>query len=325
MDPLQVPVSRADGASRHAPLAITRTCTSMDTGMTSVAGCAPGSGALSSGCPRREPLGTEVMTAAARRPIIRSVMRVAFVSMAIWWAVACSAGPERPATSEPAAAPATPTAPPTSEPAATAPPSATAPVVTAASAAPAPEPLPGSLSGSDYRSAAACEDDADCGFDDPCMPQRCVASRSFGAQKCSESRPPPGACTCLEGRCTLEPREQPKPDGPCEVRGCVVDRAGGRCVADTRGVADNFRTNGGLSIGPSCDCIEPAKGCRFSWHAPVPCRTERDCWIDELPRPHPVPRPRHLRGRDFRPCQDGETAPQCGPDGHCVLGPAFGC
>lgn len=105
----------------------------------------------------------------------------------------------------------------------------------------------------------------------------------------------------------------------------MVDRAAGRCVADTDGVPEGLRTSPGVDLGPSCDCVDPAKGCTFTWFEPVPCTTDRDCWFDPSPRLHPIARPKALRKRDFAPCKDGEVAPKCGPAGACILGPAFTC
>jgi hypothetical protein len=81
----------------------------------------------------------------------------------------------------------------------------------------------------------------------------------------------------------------------------------------------------GVTAGPSCDCLSPAKGCTFQWLEPVACRSDRDCWVEQEPRRHPVARPKALRGRDFRPCTDGEVAPKCSDRGVCVLGLAYSC
>lgn len=156
------------------------------------------------------------------------------------------------------------------------------------------------------------------------MPTRCVEA-STSELACQESMPPPGTCRCIAGACTLEPKQAPKPTGTCEPRACVVDRAAGRCVADDGGVAENLRTSAGVDVGPSCDCIDPAQGCTFTWFAPVPCKTEKDCWVSPSPRRHPIARPPELRGRDFAPCKDGEVPPRCGPEGFCVLGPGYSC
>jgi hypothetical protein len=179
------------------------------------------------------------------------------------------------------------------------------------------------LLGRDHRSVVACTADADCGWDDTCMPTRCVEHGPMSA--CDESMKPPGTCTCLEGACTLKPDTPPAQSGTCEPRACMLDRAAGKCVADDGGIAESVRSTPGVEVGPSCDCIELAKGCVFTWFDPVPCTTDRDCWVDPSPRRHPVARPKPLRKRDFRPCADGEVPPKCGPQGRCILGPAYSC
>lgn len=184
-----------------------------------------------------------------------------------------------------------------------------------------PESAP--VLGRDHRSVVPCSSDADCGWDDPCKPTRCVESGITAT--CKDSAPPPGACRCVAGGCTLQPAVAPAPSGTCEVRGCVVDRAAGSCVEDTGGVPENIRATPGVDQGPSCDCITPSRGCTFTWFAAVACKSDRDCWVDPSPRRHPVARPRALRKRDFRPCEDGEVAPRCGAAGTCVLGPAYSC
>lgn len=193
------------------------------------------------------------------------------------------------------------------------------PVETTITKSPAPP-----LLGRDHHSAVACTADADCGWNDPCMPTRCVEAQTTDIA-CDESGPPPGTCSCLEGACTLKPHTPPPPTGTCEPRACMVDRAAGKCVADDGGVAEGIRSSTPVEVGPSCDCIVPAEGCVFHWFEPVPCKTDRDCWVDPSPRRHPVPRPRALRRRDFRPCADGEVPPKCGPAGRCVLGPGYSC
>lgn len=205
---------------------------------------------------------------------------------------------------------------PSAVPAASAQPSAAAP------SALAPTASASAKLGRDHRSFVACSADSDCGWDDSCFPTRCVEAGP--PQACEESAPRPGSCSCVLGACTLKPNKPPVASGPCEVRGCVVDRAAGACVADTKGVPENIRVNPGVEEGPSCDCVTPSKGCTFQWFDAVPCKTARDCWIDPSPRKHPVARPKHLRGRDFKPCEDGEVAPQCRA-GFCALGPAYSC
>lgn len=175
----------------------------------------------------------------------------------------------------------------------------------------------------DPLSVVSCRADVDCGWDDTCFPKRCAKAGRMSA--CDESSAPPGQCLCVDGGCTLKPKEAPAATGTCEVRGCMVDRAGAACIADTGGVPEGLRGSPGLDSGPSCDCIDPKKGCTFQWFDPVPCKTDRDCWISAEPRTHPVKRPAALRGRDFKPCSDGETEPKCGAQGQCVRGRAFKC
>ena len=190
--------------------------------------------------------------------------------------------------------------------------------------APPPPATPAApLPGRDHHSAVPCASDADCGWDDPCAPTRCVEVGPPTA--CEETAPAPGSCSCVAGTCTLKPHTPPPPTGRCEPRACVVDRAAGRCVADDGAVAEGLRFNKPVDIGPSCDCIRPDQGCTFEWFEPVPCTNDRDCWVSHSPRRHPIARPKELRGRDFRPCEDGEVAPRCGPAKQCIVGPAYGC
>lgn len=151
------------------------------------------------------------------------------------------------------------------------------------------------------------------------MATRCV--EAGGHAVCDESIKPPGTCVCLEGGCTTKPDPLPKPSGTCELRGCEVDRAAGKCVADTGGVPEAIRARPGVNVGPSCDCPRPAEGCVMSWFDAVPCKDDRDCWVSPSPRRHPIARPKNVRKREFAPCKDGEVAPKCGDAGHCVLAP----
>lgn len=127
----------------------------------------------------------------------------------------------------------------------------------------------------------------------------------------------------MSGTCALKPKAAPPPVGPCEWRGCVVDPGHGTCVADTQGLPENQRFTLPVDAGPSCDCDERKKECVFRWFDPVPCKSDDDCWIDESPRVHPVPKP---KGKGtFKPCKDGETSPACGPQGVCVHGKKWKC
>ena len=196
-------------------------------------------------------------------------------------------------------------------------------VETSANTVEAPAPVASAAAATDD-GPAKCATDSECAFDDPCMPSRCVgadATHPSLDQKCAESKPAPGSCLCVASKCTLKPKVPPPPTGTCEARGCQVDHAAGRCVTDTQS-----RASSSVIVGPSCDCIQPTKGCQFTWHEPIPCKTVRDCWVSDQPRLHPVKRPAHLRGRDFKPCVDGEIPPACGAEGYCTISHlGYGC
>lgn len=54
--------------------------------------------------------------------------------------------------------------------------------------------------------------------------------------------------------------------------------------------------------------------------AVVPCKTVDDCWVSAKRFPAtPIARPKHLKGKPFKPCVDGEVAPTCGSNGACGL------
>jgi hypothetical protein len=200
-------------------------------------------------------------------------------------------------------------------PASTSPPTSTAPPPTAGSSGSA-KPGRGPL-------AHACTADADCVWEDPCVPRACVVKGAVKPTACDESLAPDGSCSCVEGVCSKKPKNPVAATGTCEVRGCIVDPGRGQCITDTGGVAEGLRTDRHLNEGPSCDCINPASGCQFNWFDAVPCKSELDCWISHDPRARPVPRPKNMR-RPFRPCKDGETAPVC-EAGKCRVGPHYKC
>jgi hypothetical protein len=226
------------------------------------------------------------------------------ISIAGLLALSCSqpAEPRQSPTSPTASAP---------EPAEPAPPAATADAGRPAAAAPPVDP-------------SACKADADCVFENPCQPARCVAAASVPASPgCKESSEPTGTCVCFDNRCSLKPGSKHPVvavDADCTyVPGCVLDRAAGRC---TPGKDDDFRAD--RSIGPRCDCDSHVpQRCHFSWLDPIACTSVDDCWVDPAPFSHPIKRPRSKKGKKFRPCKDGEVAPAC-TDGHCTTR-AYGC
>lgn len=212
---------------------------------------------------------------------------------------ACTAGaPPAPPPDPPSTASAPPSAAPASSPAA----------VPSASSAPA---------------AGPCAGDADCGWDDACVPARCVrGGAARGSSTCDESAPAPGACACVAGSCALRPSKPPPATERCAWGACEVDAPAGRCVLDTK-TPEQARVTPPVAWGPSCDCVSPASGCTFTWFERVPCKSVDDCWVDPSPRRHPVRRPAGKRG-PFRPCKDGTAGPAC-VDGFCAVGPAYKC
>jgi hypothetical protein len=78
-----------------------------------------------------------------------------------------------------------------------------------------------------------------------------------------------------------------------------------------------------LDRGTACTCDTQTDRCTPFRVDPVPCKRERDCWVEDKPVPHPVARPKHIK-RAFRGCEDGEIPPIC-EDGVCKLGLPFLC
>ena len=166
----------------------------------------------------------------------------------------------------------------------------------------------------------ACLADTECGWDDPCVPTRCVGASNVPSDlKCDETAPPPGTCSCVERRCSLRPNEAPAPAPSCRREACGLDQSAGRCVAGTQLEANRYiRTH-----GPACHCDQDTLECQFVWVEPIECEDENACWVSNSRPYHPIARPKSLRGREFRPCRDGEVAPVC-TDGMCGVVP-FKC
>ncbi|MCB9569834.1 MAG: hypothetical protein H6710_21885 [Myxococcales bacterium] len=164
---------------------------------------------------------------------------------------------------------------------------------------------------------APCEDDAGCGWDDGCVPTRCVDAAHAATQptECDESAPPPGACLCHAGRCTLQPKATP---APANLAARPGNAASTRRPAAASSARCSTPTAAPARRAPGCFCDAASDRCEFRWLEAIPCDDVGACWIsDESPR-HPIARPKKLRGRRFQPCRDGELAPAC-RDGRCVV------
>ncbi|MBS1120713.1 MAG: hypothetical protein H6Q90_2941 [Deltaproteobacteria bacterium] len=175
-------------------------------------------------------------------------------------------------------------------------------------------------------SPATCSTDQDCGFDDPCVPKRCVAAVARSDIKvCDKSFLATGDCRCFHNRCALHPHADHKAvavDRDCSsATSCALDLAAGSCAPGH--TAEGVPSAGLGEPGPRCNCDGklPSR-CHFLWLEPVACKSTRDCWVDHDPIPHPIKRPPQIR-RDFKACVDGELVPTC-QDGVCGL-LAAGC
>lgn len=164
----------------------------------------------------------------------------------------------------------------------------------------------------------SCEKDADCSFDDPCLPRRCSALPARPNTACDESAPPPGACSCVENMCTLRPTHLASGDtsgAPACLReeDCAVDVATGTCHANGKSlIGPIFRE------GPFCTCKPSMGQCSMQWVEPVPCESWRDCsWVRQ-PRLRPVPAsqvPRPVKDQ-VKPCKTGEIDSVCEAQGN---------
>lgn len=166
----------------------------------------------------------------------------------------------------------------------------------------------------------ACSDDAGCGWDDPCMPSRCIGSAHVPEfVGCDKSLPPPGTCSCVEGHCSLRPNAIASAGPSCRTQPCGLDQGAGRCV-----VGSQLEANRAMrELGPACHCDPDQLECRFVWVEPIACDDVEQCWVSDSPPHHPIARPEPLRGHKFEPCRDGPVVPVC-KNGRCSL-TAFRC
>lgn len=131
-----------------------------------------------------------------------------------------------------------------------------------------------------------CTKTSECGWDDDCIPHRCVA-RSPKPRECDKSLPSLGDCRCIEATCTYV-RTKPEATGSCAKDDeCEFDPATGLCRPGSPPAAPIFEE------GSFCRCV--AKSCAVERVEPVPCKTALDCsWLEDPRRPAPaskVPRP----------------------------------
>ena len=168
-----------------------------------------------------------------------------------------------------------------------------------------------------------CQADADCGWDDACMPTRCGAVTARGAASCDESAPRPGTCACVERQCALrltDPGRGVSATGCASDADCGVDVGGGACVLHGDTLIGPITEQ-----GPVCTCAA-SKRCEWSWAGPVPCTSWRDCSWATAPRLRPAPSSQVPRpvAHPVKACQDGERDSVCSPARTCQI-VAWGC
>ena len=200
---------------------------------------------------------------------------------------------------------------------------ASAPLITTASASAAmPVTAPAlSVSSAPPKKERAdfCTTNVDCGWNDACLPTRCVsAKRSPGLTACDESSLPPGECLCLESACTLKPKRLPEP----VVLGCKVDAdCGFEASSGTCGAKGQFSGGPIKQEGAFCKCEAKSGACSVEWVGPVACKTYKDCsWTRSPLRPVPsslTPRP---NPKPVKACSTGEVDSVCKENICVVLG-----
>ncbi|MBL8684642.1 MAG: hypothetical protein JNK05_36035 [Myxococcales bacterium] len=168
-----------------------------------------------------------------------------------------------------------------------------------------------------------CDADADCDWDNPCVPTACVQRGRHPPLACTETRPPPGECGCHNGTCTLRRRDLASTRSP--ERGC---RTSAECRIDNAtGVCHVRRANdpGTNAVGQRfCDCEASTQTCVQREPQRVQCRTWRDCsWQHNPLRAVSSRQVRRPVARPVRACRDGEVDSIC-VEGVCRI-TAWGC
>lgn len=172
-----------------------------------------------------------------------------------------------------------------------------------------------------------CESDADCAWEDPCVPDRCVGAHETAPSECKESLPAPGACVCEDRQCSLRRddalRDVSRGSAFCDASDCALDRSRGTCSAVPASAPPGLRSRRPVDDGPGCVCEPTKQSCEAFWLEPIACKSDLDCWVEESPVRRPSKRPPGKR-TPFRPCKDGPVEPLC-VDGACRLGSAYRC
>lgn len=166
-----------------------------------------------------------------------------------------------------------------------------------------------------------CRADADCVWDNICLPVECVVGVQSGdPDACAGGEPTPGACICLNSVCAVRPDQaflDTRPKITCDTDAdCDVNLSGGGCLPH-----EGYQARPTVrEHGPYCICLEST--CTYGWVDPVPCDTNEDCAISTEPFLHPVPTdgggvtndPHAVEGDWAVFCDTGQTPPHCRMD-----------
>ena len=119
-----------------------------------------------------------------------------------------------------------------------------------------------------------CSSDADCAWDDPCMPSRCGKATGASTVRCEESAPAPGQCACIERMCTNRWKDDAAgaSDLGCVADSeCAVDIGTGTCHLNGRTLVGPITSEGGY-----CRCDTATTRCVRQWVAPIACTSFKD-------------------------------------------------
>lgn len=159
-----------------------------------------------------------------------------------------------------------------------------------------------------------CATDADCAWDDPCMPSRCGKGVPSAAN-CDESAPAPGDCSCVEHMCTNRWKDDAagaSAPGCTADADCAVDIGTGTCHLHGNTMVGPITSEGAL-----CRCDTATTQCVRQWVAPIACTSFKDCGFERVPRLHPI-KPVTPRDHPVKMCEEGSVDAVCGKDGVCA-------
>ncbi len=159
-----------------------------------------------------------------------------------------------------------------------------------------------------------CTTDADCAWDDPCMPARCGKGTPIAAT-CDESAPAPGVCSCVERMCTNHWKDDAagaSPAGCVADADCAIDLGTGTCHLHGQTMVGPITSEGAF-----CRCDTATTKCVRQWVEPIPCTSFKDCDFERAPRLHPI-KPTTPRDHPVKMCDEGSVDAVCSDAGVCT-------